>query len=210
MGWTHPERDPEFVDLRLLGANLVADQCLDDSGQGLNDMIRQAGSEFGVDAGEPVSGISGWWRELSSRPDPRERCQGDAAIADAFLDPVLPVDCDPEPPTCQTDATLCPPDPTCETDTSLCSPEPRDTRAPQTRVTKKVRLGKRSVKFVFRSSEKGSKFKCSLDGRKFSRCKSPKKLKRLKKGKHTFRVRATDRAGNVDKTPAKRTFRIRR
>ena len=84
-----------------------------------------------------------------------------------------------------------------------------DCKPPRTTITKgPVRLRKRSVKFVFKSSEK-STFKCSLDGRKFSGCKSPKTLTGLKKGKHTFRIRATDFAGNVDKTPAKRAFRIR-
>ena len=91
-----------------------------------------------------------------------------------------------------------------------CAPDSVDEKAPQTKVTRKVKLNKRSVKFVFRSSEKGSKFQCSLDGKRFSRCRSPKKLKRLKKGKHIFRVRAIDKAGNVDRTPAKRKFRIKR
>ncbi|MGK2931508.1 MAG: SGNH/GDSL hydrolase family protein [Solirubrobacterales bacterium] len=86
-----------------------------------------------------------------------------------------------------------------------------DCKPPKTSFTKgPVKVSKRSVKFVFKSSEKGSKFQCSLDGKKFSGCKSPKTLKGLKKGKHTFRVRASDKAGNVDRTPAKRTFRIKR
>jgi len=122
---------------------------------------------------------------------------GHAVIAQAFRDASVPQDgCNP-PPTCETDASLC--------------PDPEDTKSPQTTITKgPVKLGKRSVKFVFRSSEKGSTFECSLDGKKFSGCSSPKKLKGLKKGKHTFRVRATDAGGNVDLTPAKRRFRTRR
>lgn len=85
-----------------------------------------------------------------------------------------------------------------------------DCDPPRTSFTKgPVRLGSRSVKLVFKSSEKGSKFQCSLDGKKFTKCKSPKTLKDLKKGKHSFRVRATDASGNLDETPAKRTFRIR-
>ena len=86
-----------------------------------------------------------------------------------------------------------------------------DCKSPSTTITKgPVKSGKRSVKFTFKSSEKGSKFQCSIDGKKFSGCKSPKTLKGLKNGKHTFRVRAKDAAGNVDKTPAKRSFRIKR
>ncbi len=86
-----------------------------------------------------------------------------------------------------------------------------DTTRPATTITKgPKKVGKRAVKLVFRSSEKGSTFKCSLDGKRFSTCRSPKTLKGLKKGKHSFRVRATDAAGNVDTTPAKRKFRIKR
>ena len=37
---------------------------------------------------------------------------------------------------------------------------------------------------------------------------SPKTYRNLKLGKHTFKVRATDPAGNTDPTPAKRSFKI--
>ncbi len=33
--------------------------------------------------------------------------------------------------------------------------------------------------------------------------------KRLKKGSHTFQVVAIDKAGNADRTPAKKTWKIR-
>ena len=39
-------------------------------------------------------------------------------------------------------------------------------------------------------------------------CKSPKKYKKLKPGKHVFKVRAIDKAGNVDPTPAKKKFKV--
>jgi hypothetical protein len=41
-------------------------------------------------------------------------------------------------------------------------------------------------------------------------CKSPKKLrtKKLKPGKHTFSVTATDAAGNTDASAATRKFRV--
>jgi hypothetical protein len=47
-----------------------------------------------------------------------------------------------------------------------------------------------------------------LDGKPFKSCRSPKTYKKLKSGKHVFKVRATDRAGNVDPTPAKRKFTV--
>jgi len=41
-------------------------------------------------------------------------------------------------------------------------------------------------------------------------CTSPLTLKRLKKGKHTFSVFATDAAGNLDPTPATGKFKVKR
>jgi Tol biopolymer transport system component len=90
---------------------------------------------------------------------------------------------------------------------------PLDTVAPQTRFTKKKprrKSRKRKAKFRFRSSESGSSFECRLDKRKWRACKSPRKLKRLKRRRHRFRVRATDIAGNTDKTPAKHKFKIKK
>ena len=53
----------------------------------------------------------------------------------------------------------------------------------------------------------GSKFECKLDRQKFKPCKSPKKYKGLKPGKHVFKVRAV-KGKNADPTPAKRKFKI--
>jgi hypothetical protein len=39
-------------------------------------------------------------------------------------------------------------------------------------------------------------------------CSSPFKVKRLDPGKHKFRVRATDAAGNTDSTPAVDRFKV--
>lgn len=66
----------------------------------------------------------------------------------------------------------------------------------------------RSVRFVFASNERRSRFQCSLDGERFRTCKSPQRYRGLQPGPHVFRVRAIDRAGNVDPTPVKRRFRI--
>ena len=61
-----------------------------------------------------------------------------------------------------------------------------------------------------RSGEAGSKFLCKLDKKKFKPCTSPKTYKKLKPGKHVFRVKARDRAGNVDQTPMVKRFKIKR
>ncbi len=67
----------------------------------------------------------------------------------------------------------------------------------------------RTARFTFAASEAGSRFQCKLDRKAWASCKSPKTYKKLKAGKHTFQVRSIDKAGNVDATPAKRTWRIR-
>jgi hypothetical protein len=40
-------------------------------------------------------------------------------------------------------------------------------------------------------------------------CASPRTYRNLATGLHTFRVRAMDQNGNVDPTPATRTWRVR-
>jgi CSLREA domain-containing protein len=84
----------------------------------------------------------------------------------------------------------------------------RDTRAPQTRITghPRPRSQRRSARFRFASDEKGSKFICSLDGRPYRPCRSPKTYSHLKPGVHVFRVRAIDAAGNTDPQPARWRF----
>ena len=46
-------------------------------------------------------------------------------------------------------------------------------------------------------------FQCQLDGRVWHRCASPFATQPLKPGKHVLAVRAVDRAGNIDPTPAR-------
>lgn len=80
--------------------------------------------------------------------------------------------------------------------------------APNGRIGKhpKKRTGKRRAKFTFFSSQPGSHFECKLDKRRFRPCRSPFERK-LKPGRHTFRVRAFNAAGTPDPSPA--TFRWR-
>ena len=63
-----------------------------------------------------------------------------------------------------------------------------------------------SATFSFSSSEAGSTFQCRRDGSNFSVCASPKSYSSLGQGNHTFRVRAIDKAGNIDATPASRSW----
>ncbi|MDQ3738933.1 MAG: Ig-like domain-containing protein, partial [Actinomycetota bacterium] len=61
---------------------------------------------------------------------------------------------------------------------------------------------------TFSSSDPGASFACRLDGGDFAACASPKEYTGLAEGSHTFEVRATDVAGNVDQTPAAYTWTI--
>jgi parallel beta-helix repeat protein len=65
-----------------------------------------------------------------------------------------------------------------------------------------------SATFHFLSPETGSTFACSLDTAPFAACTSPVTHTGLAVGPHTFRVQATDAAGNIDQTPATHPWTI--
>jgi hypothetical protein len=65
-----------------------------------------------------------------------------------------------------------------------------------------------SASFAFSSTEPDSTFECRIDAGAFQGCTSPKSYSNLSNGSHTFEVRATDRAGNTDATPASRTWTV--
>jgi DNA-directed RNA polymerase specialized sigma24 family protein len=84
-----------------------------------------------------------------------------------------------------------------------------DTVVPNTTIDSGPRkVGNAVATFEFSSTEKTVTLECSLDGERFVTCASPKTYTGLAKGKHTFRVRATDPAGNTDPTPAKREWQV--
>jgi hypothetical protein len=62
--------------------------------------------------------------------------------------------------------------------------------------------------FTFASSKPGSRFECRLDGGTWASCSSPHTTASLGDGAHSFEARATDMAGNVDATPARRDFKV--
>jgi Ca2+-binding RTX toxin-like protein len=67
---------------------------------------------------------------------------------------------------------------------------------------------RRRVSFAFTASERRSSFRCKLDRRPWRPCRSPRGYS-VRRGRHTFRVYAIDRAGNRDRTPALFRFRVR-
>jgi hypothetical protein len=86
--------------------------------------------------------------------------------------------------------------------------------APNTKLTKKPKkkvptgARKAKVRFKFTATEPAT-FECKLDTKPFKSCESPV-VKRLRPGKHRFRVRATDQFLNTDPTPAEARFKIKR
>lgn len=79
-----------------------------------------------------------------------------------------------------------------------------DTAAPITTLVVTPQAIDNSVRATFQfSSEAAATFACSVDGTTFASCASPFVTAMLLDGAHTFEVRATDAAGNVE-TPARR------
>ena len=88
-----------------------------------------------------------------------------------------------------------------------------DTTSPDTTITKqpKSKTKKKSATFEFSGTDARAVagFECSLDGAAFSACSSPVTVK-VKKGRHTFSVRAADGSGNVDGAPATADWRVKK
>jgi subtilisin family serine protease len=72
----------------------------------------------------------------------------------------------------------------------------------------KTRKRRKKGRFEFVSSEPASTFQCSIDGAG-EPCTSPF-VRKVRKGRHLFQVRAIDRAGNPDATPATHAWKLKR
>jgi parallel beta-helix repeat protein len=90
-----------------------------------------------------------------------------------------------------------------------------DATAPETTITAQppASTGSTAAVFEFTGSDAVTPstslaFECSLDGAAFGACTSPRSYTGLAVGSHTFRVRATDAAGNTDATPAAFTWTV--
>jgi hypothetical protein len=87
---------------------------------------------------------------------------------------------------------------------------PQDTTAPDTTITSgpPSTTSATTASFAFSSNESGSTYQCSLDTAAFASCASPTSYSGLATGSHTFRVRATDPAGNTDQSAATQTWTV--
>jgi subtilisin-like proprotein convertase family protein len=86
-----------------------------------------------------------------------------------------------------------------------------DTSPPETTITAgpSGTVLTRDAAFEFASSEPdGAGFECRVDGASFSGCSSGQSYSGLADGPHQFEVRALDRAGNPDGSPAARAWTV--
>jgi len=81
----------------------------------------------------------------------------------------------------------------------IASTTPEDHTPPHTKLSKDF-PDSDAAAFSFTANEPAS-FTCSLDGATYTPCDSPVSYSDLEPGWHTFAVRATDVAGNVDPSP---------
>jgi hypothetical protein len=102
-------------------------------------------------------------------------------------------------------------------DRSRCSAQPavyvEDSIAPHVRITAGPGVKTRRRKVVFRFSDvtgdPSAVFRCRLDRRKWRRCRSPLRLRHVKRRrKHVVRVKAFDGAGNRQRRAVKRRFKV--
>ena len=84
-----------------------------------------------------------------------------------------------------------------------------DTDAPETTITKepKAKTQSRTAKFRFESDEANSDFECKVDKQDYRSCSSPFR-KGVDRGRHKFKVRAIDAAGNVDASAAVAKWKV--
>lgn len=83
-------------------------------------------------------------------------------------------------------------------------------RRPQTRLNRHPgrRTRDRTPTFRFTSNRRHARFLCKLDRRRYRRCRSPFTPRRLRPGRHVFRVKARAPGGATDRSPAVWRFRV--
>ena len=92
---------------------------------------------------------------------------------------------------------------------SAAFPYTEDSQPPNTVITDQPnpKTTNRVVSVKFSSTEPNSTYECRIDSTPFSPCTSPSQMN-VALGQHVFRVRAIDRSGNADPTPATARFKV--
>jgi hypothetical protein len=72
----------------------------------------------------------------------------------------------------------------------------------------KTRVRRPVFRFTDSTGQEGTSFRCKLDRNGWHSCGSPMKLKRLRPGRHVFRVRAVNAVGTPEPAPVKRSFKV--
>ncbi|HEX5984068.1 MAG TPA: calcium-binding protein [Solirubrobacterales bacterium] len=127
----------------------------------------------------------------------------------SFRPPDTPPDPEPGPPVPPLVAPPPPPPPP----VLQPPPPPPDRIPPATRLRHrppKLLLAakpRHRVVFAFSASERGARFRCRLDRRRFRPCRSPRAYF-VSPGRHAFRVFAIDGEGNRDRSPVRARFRV--
>jgi Tol biopolymer transport system component len=91
----------------------------------------------------------------------------------------------------------------------------RDGLPPRTTITGKppLRTSSHQARFSFAGRDTATPsssltYECRVDSGSWRRCAAPKTYRDLKRGRHAFKVRVTDGAGNTDASPATYVWRI--
>ncbi len=83
---------------------------------------------------------------------------------------------------------------------------------PHTRITfapaSKTRARRPVFRFTDSTGQEGTRFQCRVDHRAWRPCGSPKKLKKLRIGRHVFVVRAINAVGEMEPTSQARKFKL--
>jgi hypothetical protein len=211
-GYTPGSVGPVTVNLGILGAQATGGAGMDtlpdvSPSDGLSDIENLAGSPF---AGDVLIGNAG-----PNRLDVRDGL-GDSADCVGPANGNVAVTDEPGVDTvanCETIDALAPsppPPPPPVIDQQQPGAGLPDILAPETTIKShpKAKTKNRRPSFTFTSSEPGSSFLCSYDGKAFAPCTSPFSTPKLRRGKHRFDVLATDPAGNRDLTAATFSWKV--
>lgn len=84
------------------------------------------------------------------------------------------------------------------------TPIPRITFGPAS----KTRLRRPTFRFLDSTGQPGTRFFCRVDRQRWAQCTSPIRVRKLKRGRHVFSVKAINAVGTAGASPVKRPFKV--